>query len=128
MKTLTILGVAILAFSASGLAQYQHPFQDPALDTEKRIDNVLSLMTLDEKIASLGTSGVVVPRLGIRGTAIGEALSGVVLGGPMQTLIDAFPNVPPRARERCPRPPRSFRRGSAWGAPGIRRWCARRAR
>ena len=65
MKTLTILGVAILAFSASGLAQYQHPFQDPALDTEKRIDNVLSLMTLDEKIASLGTSGVVVPRLGI---------------------------------------------------------------
>ncbi|MGB7758897.1 MAG: glycoside hydrolase family 3 C-terminal domain-containing protein [Bryobacteraceae bacterium] len=114
MKTLTILGVAILAFSASGLAQYQHPFQDPALDTEKRIDNVLSLMTLDEKIASLGTSGVVVPRLGIRGTAIGEALSGVVLGGPMQTLIDAFPNVPPEART-LPTPTTQFPQGVGLG-------------
>ena len=98
MKTLMILGVAFFAYSAPALAQYQYPFQDPALDAEKRIDNVLSLMTLDEKIASLGTSGVMVPRLGIRGTAIGEALSGVVLGGPMQTLIDAFPGAPQSAR------------------------------
>ena len=94
MKSLTILSATLLALSASALAQYQHPFQDPALDAEKRIDNVLSLMTLDEKVASLGRSGVAVPRLGIRGTAFGEALSGVVLGGPMQKIIEAFPNAP----------------------------------
>jgi len=83
-------------------------------------------MTLDEKIASLGTSGVAVPRLGIRGTAIGEALSGVVLGGPMQTILAAFPDVPPEART-LPTPRRSSRRGrpgahlgSGSGPPGRR--------
>ena len=81
MRTFAMLGAALLAYALPGLAQYQHPFQDPSLDTEKRIDNVLSLMTLDEKIAVLGTRGIKVPRLGIRGTGIGEAISGVVLGG-----------------------------------------------
>ena len=114
MRTLTMLGATLLAFAASGLAQYQHPFQDPALDTEKRIDNVLSLMTLDEKIASLGTSGVKVPRLGLRGTEIGEALSGVVLGGPMQTLMDAFPNVPAEMRVP-PTPTTQFPQGVGLG-------------
>jgi beta-glucosidase len=38
-------------------------------------------MTLDEKIAVLGARGIKVPRLGIKGTGIGEAISGVVLGG-----------------------------------------------
>jgi beta-glucosidase len=102
MKSLTILCVAWLAFSASAPAQYQYPFQDPKLDAEKRIDNVLSLMTLDEKIAGLGMTGVAVPRLGIRGTAFGEALSGIVLGGPMQALISIFPNVPPEAKMVTP--------------------------
>ncbi len=110
MKTLTILCVLFLAVSAPARAQHQYPFQDPSLDAEKRIDNVLSLMTLDEKVASLGTSGVAVQRLGIRGTAIGEALSGVVLGGPMQTLIDAFPNVPPEMKT-LPTPATQFPQG-----------------
>jgi beta-glucosidase len=114
MKTLTILSLISLAFSASSLAQYQHPFQDPALDAEKRIDNVLSLMTLDEKIASLGTSGVAVPRLGIQGTAIGEALSGVVLGGPMQSLLEAIPNVPESAKT-LPTPTTQFPQGVGLG-------------
>ena len=114
MKTLIILSVLSLAFSTASRAQYQHPFQDPALDAEKRIDNVLSLMTLDEKVTSLGTSGVAVPRLGIRGTAIGEALSGVVLCGPMQTLIEAFPNVPPEART-LPTPTTQFPQGVGLG-------------
>jgi beta-glucosidase len=114
MKALTILSATLLAFSASALAQHQYPFQDPTLDAEKRIDNVLSLMTLDEKIASLGTSGVAVPRLGIRGTAIGEALSGVVLGGPMQTILAAFPDVPPEART-LPTPTTQFPQGVGLG-------------
>ncbi len=88
----------ICTIFASLLAAQQHPFQNPALPMEKRIDNVLSLMTIEEKIASLGTSGVAVPRLGIRGTEIGESISGVVLGGPMQSLFDAIPGAPPEAR------------------------------
>ncbi len=58
---------------------------------EKRIDNVLSLMTVDEKISSLDTSGVVVPRLGIPGTPIGESLSGVALGGFIANLTAVLP-------------------------------------
>lgn len=53
---------------------------------EKRIDNALSLMTPDEKINSLDTKGVAVSRLGIPGTPIGEALSGVALGGLIANL------------------------------------------
>jgi beta-glucosidase len=114
MKSLTTLSAMLLTFSAAAQAQYQYPFQDPALDAEKRIDNVLSLMTLDEKVAGLGMSGVAVPRLGIRGTAIGEALSGVVLGGPMQTILAAFPNVPPEART-LPTPTTQFPQGVGLG-------------
>jgi beta-glucosidase len=87
----SLLATAMLAVSLA--SQAQHPFQDPNLDLEKRIDNVLSLMTLEEKIAGLSRSGVTVPRLGIPDTQIGEALSGVVFGGPMASLIAAIPGA-----------------------------------
>jgi beta-glucosidase len=107
------LGAAlIVAAVAAGpsSAQTQYPFQDPTLDLEKRIDNILSLMTLDEKIASLSPSGVAVPRLGIPGTRIGEALSGVVLGGPMQSLAASFPGAPAEMRA-APVPTTQFPQG-----------------
>jgi beta-glucosidase len=79
-KPATILILSLLLAPAYG-QPYQYPFQNPAAPIESRIDKILSLMTLDEKIAVLGTRGIRVPRLGIRGTGIGEAISGVVLGG-----------------------------------------------
>lgn len=60
---------------------YQYPFQNPNLETEKRIDNLLSLMTLDEKIAALSTNPSVI-RLGVKGTGHVEGLHGLALGGP----------------------------------------------
>jgi len=69
----------LITFSAS--AQQKYPFQNPKLDTEKRIDNLLSLMTLDEKIAALNTNPSV-PRLGVKGTGHVEGLHGLALGGP----------------------------------------------
>lgn len=62
-------------------AQYQYPFQNPNLPVEKRIDNILSLMTLDEKISCLSTDPSV-PRLGIKGATHVEGLHGVSMGGP----------------------------------------------
>lgn len=65
------------------LAQYQYPFQNPDLDKEQRISNILSLMTLEEKIAILGTSTGVL-RLGIPDAGGSEGLHGLVqrsLGG-----------------------------------------------
>ncbi|MGA7630907.1 MAG: glycoside hydrolase family 3 C-terminal domain-containing protein, partial [Terriglobales bacterium] len=61
--------------------QYQYPFQNPSLPVEVRINNILSLMTLEEKISSLSTSPDV-PRLGIRGSGHIEGLHGVAYGGP----------------------------------------------
>jgi beta-glucosidase len=60
---------------------YQYPFQNPKLDVEKRIDNLLSLMTLDEKIQALSTNPAV-PRLNVAGTGHVEGLHGLALGGP----------------------------------------------
>jgi beta-glucosidase len=62
-------------------AQYQSPFQNPDLSIERRVENIVSLMTLDEKIACLGTNPSV-PRLGIRGSSHSEGLHGLALGGP----------------------------------------------
>ncbi|HSN08105.1 MAG TPA: glycoside hydrolase family 3 C-terminal domain-containing protein [Hanamia sp.] len=72
-----------LVISTKSFAQskYQYPFQDPNLGIEKRIDNIISLMTLDEKISCLSTNPSV-PRLGIKGTGQMEGLHGVALGGP----------------------------------------------
>lgn len=60
--------------------QYEYPFQNPNLDTEVRIDNLLSLMTLDEKIKALSTNPSV-PRLGVVATGHVEGLHGLALGG-----------------------------------------------
>jgi beta-glucosidase len=56
------------------------PFQDASLAPEKRIDDLLSRMTLEEKIACLGRT-TAVPRLGIGGTGTVEGLHGLALGG-----------------------------------------------
>ena len=114
MRILTTLALAVVTLAAPALAQPKYPFQDPALDPEKRIDNALSLLTLDEKIAGLGMSGVESARLGIRKMNIGEALSGVVLGGPMSTLLDAFPGASPELKMQ-PTPTTQFSQGVGFG-------------
>jgi len=54
-----------------------YPFDDANLPTEQRIDNLLSLMTAEEKIDCLGTvTGV--PRLGVPNIGSSEGIHGVV--------------------------------------------------
>jgi beta-glucosidase len=78
-----ILYFILLLSTVPVLAQkkQQYPFQNPNLETEKRIDNLLSLMTLEEKVAVLSTNPSV-PRLGVAGTGHVEGLHGLALGGP----------------------------------------------
>lgn len=54
-----------------------HPFDNPNLPAEQRIDNLLSLMTIDEKIDALGTN-TGVPRLGVPNIGSSEGIHGVV--------------------------------------------------
>ncbi|MFN2230859.1 MAG: glycoside hydrolase family 3 C-terminal domain-containing protein, partial [Anaerolineae bacterium] len=58
-----------------------YPFADPDRPVEARIDNLLSLMTIEEKIACLGTVPDV-PRLNVWGTGHVEGLHGLAMGGP----------------------------------------------
>src|ERR1035441_2184416 len=80
MPSIRAAGLMILG-AAALLAQYQYPFQNPNLPMEERVNNIVSLMTRDEKIACLGTNPSV-PRLGIQGTGHVEGLHGLALGGP----------------------------------------------
>jgi beta-glucosidase len=57
--------------------QPNYPFNDPSLPMEKRIDNLLSLMTIDEKINCLSTN-TGVPRLGVMNYGSSEGIHGVV--------------------------------------------------
>jgi len=58
-----------------------YPFQNINLSEDKRIRNLISLMTLDEKINCLSTR-ISVPRLGIKGTHTVEGLHGLAYSGP----------------------------------------------
>ena len=74
MKQLFLLLTLIL--SAATLRAQPYPFHDTALDDEKRLDNLISLMTLEEKINCLSTRPSV-PRLGIKGYRLVEGLHGL---------------------------------------------------
>ena len=77
----TLAGLAAAALFAQPQPTPQYPFQNPDLAIEQRVANIVSLMTLEEKIACLGTNPSV-PRLGIHGTGHSEGLHGLALGGP----------------------------------------------
>jgi beta-glucosidase len=75
-----LVGLWALALAPALAQQAVQPFRDPALPMERRIDNLLSQMTLDEKIDCLGTrTGV--PRLGVANFGSSEGIHGVVQRG-----------------------------------------------
>lgn len=80
LTSVSALGLVLLT-SFAWTQSYQYPFQNPNLPAEARINNILSLMTLEEKIGALSTSPNV-PRLGILGSGHIEGLHGVAYGGP----------------------------------------------
>lgn len=82
IRYLLFVLITALVFPRNASAQtHTYPFQNPDLPIEVRVDNILSLMTLDEKIGALSTDPSV-PRLGIVGSSHIEGLHGVALGGP----------------------------------------------
>lgn len=80
IKFSSIILMLFLSWSSAN-AQFKYPFQDPNLSVEARVSNIVSLLTLDEKVVCLGLNPSV-PRLGIKGTTHVEGLHGLSLGGP----------------------------------------------
>jgi beta-glucosidase len=94
MKPLRGIILAALALGCDPAAapQAPYPFQDASLPAEQRIDNILSLMTIDEKIACLSTQ-TGVPRLGIPSFGGSEGLHGVVQRGGGNANRPAIPTT-----------------------------------
>ena len=68
MKKLTILisvAACLLLAACSGNKGYDYPFQNPKLSVDKRVDNLISLLTPEEKVGLLMNGSVSVDRLGI---------------------------------------------------------------
>jgi beta-glucosidase len=102
------LACAAIAVPAVHAASY--PFQDTSLPLAQRIDNIVSLMTVDEKINALSTdSGV--PRLGIPSFGGTEGIHGVVRRGDQDFQKDRIPTT------QFPQPPGM---GASWDPELVR--------
>lgn len=61
---------------------YEYPFQNPELSFHERAKNLVSLLTLDEKINQVGHQTLDITRLGVKGYNYwNEALHGVARSG-----------------------------------------------
>lgn len=81
MKTHRKLFFTLLIASTTGIIHAQNAFNNPAINEEQRLDDLIARMTLDEKVDALGNN-TQVPRLGIQAPGSVEGLHGIVLGGP----------------------------------------------
>lgn len=84
MRQISLLILLFILISTLNAQTY--PFQNTNLNDEKRLDNLISLMSLEEKINCLSTRPSV-PRLGIEGTRIVEGLHGLALSGPANWAV-----------------------------------------
>ena len=64
MNLLLILSTGLF-FLLGCETKYQYPFQNPDLPVEERVENLLSLLTLEEKAGLMVNSSEPIPRLGI---------------------------------------------------------------
>ena len=70
--------------------QASFPFQDPTLPVDKRIDDLVARMTLEEKASQMVNRTRAIPRLGVPDYDLwSEALHGVAGGG----LATVFPQA-----------------------------------
>ena len=67
MKSKKILGFAIVAtiFASSCTEKYDYPFQNPKLTVEERTENLISLLTLEEKVGMMMNRSMAIERLNI---------------------------------------------------------------
>ncbi len=65
-KTLLLLTLAAsLLLAGCQQTKYEYPYQNPKLKLEKRVDNLLSLLTLEEKVGLMQNGSISIDRLDI---------------------------------------------------------------
>lgn len=78
--------VSVILFVHFICSAQDHPFRNIKLSEEERINNLISLMTLDERLACLSTR-LSIPRLGVKGTRTIEGLHGLAYSGPANWAV-----------------------------------------
>lgn len=77
-----IIAITAAILVSCGSGKYEYPFQNPKLKTEKRVENLMSLLTPEEKVGLIMNKSVSVDRLGIPSyNWWSEACHGVRQGG-----------------------------------------------
>ena len=64
-KFLIALAVAFAAVSCGPKQTYEYPFQNPKLSVDERVENLISLLTPEEKVGLMMNKSISVDRLGI---------------------------------------------------------------
>ena len=92
------LKTALLTFAivltACAVSAESYPFKNLGLPDDARLDNLVSLMTLEEKIDHLSPMLPGVPRLGVQGTRIVEGLHGLAWSGPANWAVKGKGEAP----------------------------------
>ena len=122
MSSRCLFSLLLVSGAAAGAAgqsaRFEHPFQDPERPVEERISDLVSRMTLEEKIDCMAGRAAV-PRLGVRGSPHIEGYHGVAQGGPSNW------------GRRNPTPttqfPQAYGLGSTWDPELVRRVAAQEA-
>ena len=81
-KTLGSLTAKAMVSNVPAADDYQYPFQNPSLSNEERVENLISLLTPEEKVGLMMNKSISVDRLGIPSyNWWSEACHGVRQGG-----------------------------------------------
>lgn len=107
------LAVSCVLCGSLEAQSYEYPFQNPNLSEDERLDNIVSLMTVDEKLATIVGQGV--PRLGVENCGSTEAIHGIVRGG-----SNELPNMGFAGQFQAPAPQGGQRQGGAAAVPQAR--------
>ena len=90
MKLRIIIGILLLTgtmWTMDQIMAQPFAFMDTSLTDDERIDNLISLMTLEEKVNHLSSRLPGIPRLGVKGTRLVEGLHGLALSGPANWAV-----------------------------------------
>ncbi|MBA7513008.1 Beta-xylosidase [subsurface metagenome] len=91
-KALTIIIFTIVG--CTYIFAQTYPFQNTNLPEDERLDNLISILTLEEKIDHLSPFLRGVPRLDLKGTRIVEGLHGLALSGPANWAVKGKGEAP----------------------------------
>lgn len=64
-KIIFVSMAAICLLTACNTQKYEYPFQNPKLSVDERVENLISLLTPEEKIGLMMNGSISIDRLGI---------------------------------------------------------------